>query len=316
MRLSPDGHYLAINGARDHGEQVWMFDTQHLTLKLTPAYVLGNFLNWMPRGHIFLYRPMFPMGPLAPMDGNSWNPGLWMVDAATNIHKNLNIHMPSAFLVDAVPSLDGSHIIYSTSGGLGMGSDTWLMHSDGSAISHLSTISGGSQSIAALFTWSLDGKSIAYERISDSPVPFLPAGLWLMSANGAQQRRLADVDGGHGFVPIWSPDSRKIAFVARTNVNNRQADTQVQALQSAIAVVDVTTNRTWLIASASQTGMQVNSNPMWTSDSASITFTASNPVNRVIGGMPRYWSARVKNPEMHPAVMALTPLIMHVVAVG
>src|SRR5436309_4143753 len=82
MQLSPDGHYLAIDGTRDHGEQVWIYDTQQNKLTLTPANVLGNFLRWLPgqNSHTFLYRPMFPMGPQAPMD---WNPGLWEVDSAT-----------------------------------------------------------------------------------------------------------------------------------------------------------------------------------------------------------------------------------------
>ena len=136
MQLSPDGRYLAIDGTSDHGEQVWVYNPQQMILSLTPAYVFGNFLHWIS-GHSFLYRPMLPQGPAAPMDGNNWNPGLWVVDAATGAHRNIDIHMPSAYLVDAVASPDATHIIYSTSAGLGMGSDTWLMNSNGSGITHL-----------------------------------------------------------------------------------------------------------------------------------------------------------------------------------
>ena len=316
MQLSPDGRYLAIDGTRDHGEQVWMYATQQMSLSLTPAYVLGNFMHWIPggTGHTFLYRPMFPMGPSAPMDGNGWNPGLWEVDAATGAHINIDIHVPSAYLIDAVSSPDGSRIIYSTTAGLGMGSDTWLMNSDGSGMTHLFNNPGGAQSIAALFTWSPDGKTIAYERLSDSPTPFLPAGLWIMNTTGGQQYRMADADGGHGYPPVWSPDSRKIAFVARTNVGNHQADLQMQSLQCAVAIVDVITSQSWITASAHQTGMQLNYNPSWAIGSASITFTASNPVNRVLGGMPRYWSARAVGPHMQPAVSPLTPVMTHIIA--
>lgn len=316
MQLSPDGRYLAIDGTRDHGEQVWIYDTQRMTMSLVPAYVLGNFLHWMPggTGHSFLYRPMFPMGPQAPVDSNGWNPGLWEVDAATGAHTNIDIHMPSAFLVDAVPSPDGSRIIYSTTAGLSMGSDTWLMKSNGTGITHLFNNPGGALSIAALFTWSPDGKTIAYERLSDSPTPFLPAGLWMMNPGGEQQHYLAQADGGHGFAPVWSPDSRKIAFVERTNVGNRQADLQMQSLQSAVAVVDVTTSQSWVVASTGQTGMQLNYSPSWTSDSASITFIASNAVNQVLGGTPRYWSARASSPQTQPAVLPLTPAIANVIA--
>ncbi len=318
MQLSPDGRYLAINASRDHGEQVWIFDTQQGKLSLLPANVLGNFLNWMPggNGHTFLYRPMFPLGPNAPMTSTGWNPGLWEVDAATGAFKNIDIHMPSAFLVDAAASPNGSRIIYSTTAGLGMESDTWLMNSDGSNLTHLFTIPGGSQSIAAMFAWSPDGKSIAYELLSDSSTPFLPASLWVMSSNGTQQRYLAGADGGHGYRLAWSPDGSKIAFVERTNVTNRQADLQAQALQCAIAVVDVATARSWIVASPNQTGMQLNYNPSWAANSASITFIASNPVNLVIGGSPRYWSARVTTAPAQPSVQALTPVMQHVVAVG
>jgi WD40-like Beta Propeller Repeat len=319
MLLSPDGRYLAINGARDHGEQVWMFDTRQLTMSLTPAYVLGNFLHWLlgGNGHTFLYRPMFPMGPSAPMDSNGWNPGLWEVDAATDQHKNIAIDVPSAFLIDAAPSPDGSRIIYSTSAGLGLGSDTWLMYADGSNKTHLFSDNSAAHTISALFTWSPDGKAIAFERLSDSPTPFLPAGLWVMNNGGGQQRRLADTDGGHGYTLVWSPDSSKIAYVVRTNVSNRQADVQMQALQSGIAVVDVATSHAWMIASTSQTGMQLNLNPSWSSDSMQITFTAANPTNLVLGGMPHYWLARATIQQMQLAVTPIrTPIMTHVIAVG
>ena len=316
LQLSPDGKYVAIDGIRDHGEQVWIYDTQSMTVSLVPAHVMGNFLHWLPGGHSFLYRPMLPLGPEAPMDGGTWNPGLWIVDAATNAHTNIDIQAPSAYLIDATASPHGSHIIYSTTTGLGAGSDAWLMNSDGSGRTHILHSAGNARSVLGMFTWSPDGSHIAYEQISDSAIPFLNAGLWVMDSQGGHSQYLVDTDGGHGFMPVWSPDSRKIAFIARTNVGDRQADLQAQALQCTIGVVDVQSHQSWHIVSAQQTGTLLNINPTWTADSASITFTALNPINRVVGGSPRYWSARVVNSGTHPAATQLTPAMSHVVAIG
>lgn len=312
MQLSPDGRYLAIDGIRDHGEQVWVYDTQQNTLTLQPSAVMGNFLHWLAggNGHTFLYRPMFPLGPQAPLDGGTWNPGLWLVDAATGIHRNIDIHMPSAFLVDAASSPDGSRIIYSTSTGLGMGSDVWLMQSNGTQVTHLFT--SNTQSVIGLFGWSPDGKQIVYEELANSEIPFLPAKLWVMNSQGGQQHLLASVDGGHGYAPVWSPDSGKIAFVVRTNVTDAQADELSQSLQCAISIVNVQSGQIWQIASSRETGMQININPVWAANSASITFTALNPINQVIGGSPRYWLASIAQTSIKP----ISPTLSHIAAIG
>ena len=49
-----------------------------------------------------------------------------------------------------------------------------------------------------------DGRRIVFKRGADDYTP----GLWLMNADGSQQRRLA----GYGSNPAWSPDSRRIAY--------------------------------------------------------------------------------------------------------
>jgi WD40 repeat protein len=318
MQLSPDGRYLAIDGTQDHGEQVWIYNIKLRQLELRPAFVMGNFLHWLPgaSSHTFLYRPMFPLGPDAPQDSNGWNPGMWEVDAATGAITNIDIHMPSAFLVDAAPSPDGSRIVYSTSKGLGMGSDTWMMNGDGSHVTHLFSMPGGARSIAGMFAWSPDGASIAYERLSDCPTPFLPAGLWLMNTTGLQQRYLADTDGGHGFALSWSPDGRRIAYVLRTNTGDRPADFSAQSLQSAIAVVDVSTGRSWVVASQIQTGKQISANPLWMANGSKLTFTAYNPFNLVLGGSPRYWSAQVRDQPSQPQVIPLTSSLLRIAAIG
>src|SRR5579883_2065732 len=84
LQLSPDGRYMAIDGTRSDGEFVWIFDAQRLALTLQPASAGGTFLHWLPgSSETFLFRPMFPRGPGAPLNGGSWNPGLWEVNALT-----------------------------------------------------------------------------------------------------------------------------------------------------------------------------------------------------------------------------------------
>ncbi len=322
MQLSPDKHFLEVSGTQDFGDTSWLFNTESMQLSVVPAHVEGNFLHWVAggNGHTFLYRPMLPLDPQAPMDGNTWNPGLWIVDAATGQHANVDIGMPSAYLADAVASPDGSKIVYSTTKGIGTGSDTWMVNQDGSGRTLLFHSAGSGQSIAGLFAWSPDSKKIAYERIADSDTPFQLAGLWVMESNGGKQHRIGDADGGHGYAPTWSPDSQKVAFIVRTNAADAAANTQAQALQSGIQVVNVQNNHSTLLASVRQTGVQSNTNPSWSKDSASVTFIAQNPVNRVLGGSPRYYIAHVASAGSSISAFAqgqvtpLTPTLSHVVA--
>lgn len=317
LQLSPDGRYLAIDGAHSDAELLWIFDTLRLSLTLEPPDVSGTFLHWLPgSGETFLFRPILPLGPDAPLNGGAWNPGIWLVNATTGTYINIDIRIPSTSLVDAIASPDGSQIIYSTTPGLGMGSDIWSIDTHGQNQMHLLKLSDDAQSIAGMFTWSPDGQSIAYERLADSPTPFLPAGLWVMNRQGGNQRLLARADGGHGFPLRWSPDSKKIAFVARTNLSTSMADQSVQALQSAIEVVDVGSGQVWSVASSTQTGVQINANPVWSSNGSWITFTAFDPLNPDVGGTVRYWSVKVGPIEINPSAALLSPATTHVIAIG
>lgn len=165
-----------------------------------------------------------------------------------------------------------------------------------------------------MFSWSPDGKQIAYERLNDSPTPFLPASLWVMDRQGNNQRMLAQADGGHGFTLRWSPDSSKIAYVARVNLNVNGADQSVQALQSSVNVVEVASGRVLQIASPAQTGMQINANPAWNANGKQISFAAYNPLNPRLGGTVHYWSAQIRPAGVHPSLAQVSPAITHVIA--
>lgn len=313
LQLSPDDRYLAIDGSHSDSELLWIFDTQNQKLIREPANVSGTFLHWLPgTSGLFLYRPILPLG----LDTTNWKPGLWLGDAITDTFKNIEIPTPSTFLVDAIGSPDDSQILFSTSGGLGLGSDIWTVDLSGLHLDHLLRLADSAQSVAGMFTWSPDGQSIAYERLNDSPTPFLAAGLWIMDRKGGHQRFLAQADGGHGFLLRWSPDSQKIAFVSRTNLRASLADQSIQALQSAVDVVNVASGRVWSVASPLETGVQINANPTWNANSTQITFAAFNPLNPDIGGNVRYWSVQANQTSLHPSAVKVSPTIAHVIALG
>lgn len=315
MQRSPDGRYLAIDGTRSDCEFVWIFDTLKRTLVQRPVQASGTFLRWLPGSSgVFLYRPIFPVGPDAPMNDGDWNPGLWRVDAATGEHTNLTLAMPSAFVVDATVSPDGKTILYSTTEGIGTGSTIWSIDSNGENQRRLLQLDDEAQSIAGQFTWSPDGRSVAYQRLTDSPTPFLAAGIWVMDSQGGQQHYLAQGDGGHGFAMNWSPDGRSLAYVARTNLQENLANLRLQSLKSAVEIVNVSTGQKHMLAGPVQTGMQINVNPKWDADGSHITFTAFNPLNPAIGGTPGYWSAEVNSSGISPSATRLTSPLSHVVA--
>jgi Tol biopolymer transport system component len=315
LHLSPDGQYLAIDSERADSEQIWIFAARQLTLVQRPGNASGTFLHWLPgNSDIFLFRPMFPLAPDGTVLNNPWDPGLWKVDAATGSYQNVDIHLSSADLLDAQAAPDGRQIIYSTSEGLGEGSEIWSMNSDGSNQRLLLRLAGNPQSIAGMFAWSPDGRSVAYERLADSPVPYLPASIWVMDSQGQHQRYLASGDGGHGFALSWSPNGHAIAFVSRVNADDSQANEFAQALQSGVGVVNVESGRVHLVASPLQTGVQINTDPAWSIDSTQITFVAANPFNPAFGGSARYWSVDATDKSMIPAALPLTPALQHVIA--
>ncbi len=317
LQPSPDGRYLAIDGTHGDGELLWIFDTLNLSLRREPASVSGTFLHWLPNTlGLFLYRAIFPLGPGAPLISADWDPGLWIGNALLDTFSNIDIHLPSIFLIDAIVSPDGSQIVYSTSRGLGLGSDLWTIDPRGHHQTHLMHLANGAQRVAGMFTWSPDGQSIAYERLNDSPTPFLPAGLWVMDRRGGNQRFLAQADGGHGFTLHWSPDSSKIAFVARNNLSTSTADQSVQSLQSTVKVVEVNSGRIWPIASPVQTGAQINTSPAWSANGQHITFAAYNPLNPELGGTVHYWCVQAYPTGIHPYVVRVSPAMTHVIALG
>ena len=267
LDLSPDQRWIAIDGMADHSDRVWVVATADGALRETPNDASGNFLHWLPDGEHFLFRPFLPTRAA----DTPWNPGLWIVDAASGTHVNLALpgDLPATALVDAAPSPDGARIILSVSPGLGQGSAVYLATPDGlqmQALFHADTDIG-------LFAWSPDGQHIAYEGIEDSTVPFRPAALWTMAPDGSAQRQITLADGGHGFAPVWSPDGARLAFVTRLNAGDSDANRLAGRLVSAVQVATVADGALTTVAAPGQTGQPRNFAPLWQAD-GSLVFTA------------------------------------------
>lgn len=100
---------------------------------------------------------------------------------------------------DVSLSPDGRRMIYSTTKGLGFGSETWLANSDGSQAELILT---QPEHLIIFPRWSPDGKIVAYIRLPDSSVPFVTGELWLTDGMGRAGRMVHPADAGHGYRPV------------------------------------------------------------------------------------------------------------------
>src|SRR5262249_23176412 len=99
------------------------------------------------------------------------------------------------------------------------------------------------------------------------------------------------------------------------------ANTNDQALQSAISVVDLATQQVQQVGSEAQTDLPININPVWIAHGTQVTFAALKPVNRDLGGTQRYWSAMIPsttstNDTKQVHIVAVSQDISHVIAAG
>ena len=108
-------------------------------------------------------------------------------------------------------SPDGSRIVFQCYRSGGSGFNVCLINADGSGYTEITNWEQEGAG-AQRPVWSPDGSQIAVSRETDGPT-----WIWLMNADGSNQRQLVE-----GRDPSWSPDGARIAFERQVNGGSPQ----------------------------------------------------------------------------------------------
>ncbi|HEX6059837.1 MAG TPA: Ig-like domain-containing protein [Gemmatimonadaceae bacterium] len=199
-RPSPDGSLLAFTGRIDGVHGIYIANADGTAPRLlvgADAGVVGE-ATWSPDGTRLAYtRQATP----------STQPEVWVVDAdgtdAASLTAGLGGSgqaMPawSPALGDGTSRIAFAHDVNGTP-------SIWSMRPDGSDKRQLTE---GAADIQP--AWSPDGATIAFQRTTAAIV----GDLWLVDADGANERGLVTGLAGSQWAPAWSPDGRLVAFAS------------------------------------------------------------------------------------------------------
>jgi Tol biopolymer transport system component len=225
------------------------------------------FLNWAPDGDSFLLR-VDPIG----------DDLVLLVNAKSGRFERLDV---PPFTYDVTLSPDGERALCTASRGLGFGSQVWAMDRDGR---NKERIIHDPVHIIAYPRWSPTGDAIAYIRMPDSNVPFSLGELVLADGDGRNGQVVAQVDAGHGYPPVWSPDGKQVAFVARENPEDKAADIAAPYLESNILLVDLASGG---VRAVTQFEGALTDAPTWSPDGAWLAFSTD------AGDVTDVWLAEV-----------------------
>lgn len=279
---SPDGKRLLLMDGWGNAS-VFYFDTGELEpVFRTKASSHALFFNWHPDSVHILMR-----------SGTGYqDQGLWLVNVDTGEHITLVSEYPVSNFVSAAISPNGQQLIYGHAPGINFPEGTWLR-----SIGVDNEQKIFDYKVIAL-SWSPDGQKIAF--IGNG-------GLSIMDADGTSVQLLStDVDSGHGFVPIWSPDSQWIAFMVidpssplRDSSNELELTDDRRFVGATIHVVNVVTGKEHLLMNDNNIG---HLSPSWSPDSSQIAFIS------IMSGKSEIWVANIDGTELRQLTTTDSPV--------